>query len=197
MLISYMKKKEDEEQAASDLVLNFISKKKTIPKEALEVVVTFLLELFLPTAEILLSRATQLSRWCLAGSTTGIFTVLMSISDLKDTYGHFSLKFFLSIQILSMLSGLWFLFNNEIESAIHQSFLKREKEFDEKVETLIQQHGDWRKNDQADNLSFYRKILSILKKALNQALRAKFLFIQIIFLVTGLLALVVDALMNL
>ena len=63
------------------------------------------------------SKLDAFSRWCLGGSLAGIFTILISIKDLSETYTLYQIRFFLVFQILSICMGIYNLYRSEIKNA--------------------------------------------------------------------------------
>jgi hypothetical protein len=69
-------------------------------------------------------NAPILSRWILAGSMVAVFSVLMSLKELRAIYQGTPLILFLSLQLCAILFGCIYILGKETSAAAYDAHLK-------------------------------------------------------------------------
>lgn len=140
--------------------------------------------------EKLSQRSVIFSRWCLAGSVTATFTVLISIREMIEVYSKWPVKLFIVFQFFSILFGLIHLFKAEIKEAVSKSV-------EEKMDiykvlfaevSKLKAYEDFK--TKADALRFEGAIQIAIEKFVKHLVSAKFLAMQTIGLFFGLCCLI-------
>lgn len=153
--------------------------------------------LFSLGVENLLHKSIIFSRWSLAGSITGTFTILVSWNDFYEFYPKLVIKTFLVLQLLSIVSGLLYLLKAEVKEALEKSVEAKIKELKESFDAILMENpniiSDLKKNKDKTLVDSFDDAFEKIAKHL---VSATFLWGQLFFLSIGLILLIVSALMK-